>query len=466
MRVICAIKSPVDLERRALIYMAARPEDLVEINNVFHGPTEWVVADGAKSLASGNYEITAPLTAAQMQADLDFVAGKIAAVHPATRNGNTDDVDKALAAARTRLSQPLERHDFWLLLNSVLIALHDSHSSLGALGSGEMLDLPVRWLEDGIIVSSDTAALRRGDRVLTLGGRDEKQLLAAMRSIIPAETDGWVRHRAATMLRDQVVLELLGIVGDGPVNVTIDRGGERKQVAVGPGRTANRVRPRRPWVGYTIEAEHDLAILTLDKCTNNAEYQRVVREFFEDVARQGITRIAVDLRENGGGNSSVTNEFLRYLDIDQFADYSAEVRVTADVIAQRGVEGPPRYDAYGPQRKRNKRVDRPAAFDGKLFVLTSNRTFSSGSWFATVLRDNGLAEVVGEATGNSPSAFGDILTFTAPESGFTFTLSYKKFVRPDRSRDPAEHLPPDRHVPLTRKSMIDGTDPVLELLRK
>ena len=82
----------------------------------------------------------------------------------------------------------------------------------------------------------------------------------------------------------------------------------------------------------------------------------------------------------------------------------------------------------------NRRVGDP--FRGQLFVLTSKATFSSGNWFGVIVRDNQLGKIVGEPTGNAPSSFGDVLSFTLPRSGLGFTLSYKQWIRPDPSRDP------------------------------
>ncbi|MHC5026358.1 MAG: S41 family peptidase [Planctomycetota bacterium] len=100
-----------------------------------------------------------------------------------------------------------------------------------------------------------------------------------------------------------------------------------------------------------------------------------------------------------------------------------------------------------------------------MYVLTSRHTFSSGSWFATVLHDNDLATLVGEPTGGAPGHYGDVLSFTLPESGLSYTLSFKCFVRPDPSRNPATSLTPDVRVPMTRAALMGGTDPVLEHVR-
>ena len=91
-------------------------------------------------------------------------------------------------------------------------------------------------------------------------------------------------------------------------------------------------------------------------------------------------------------------------------------------------------------------------------MLTSPATFSSGSWFAVVLRDNDLATVVGEPTGNAPSSYGDILRFQAPNSKLQFTVSHKYWQRPDPSRDPSDALYPDFAVVQRWTDFVDDGD--------
>jgi C-terminal processing protease CtpA/Prc len=116
-------------------------------------------------------------------------------------------------------------------------------------------------------------------------------------------------------------------------------------------------------------------------------------------------------------------------------------------------------------RRKNTRRSAPPPVAGELFVLTGPATFSSGNWFAVIVQDNGLGKVVGEPTGNAPSSYGDILSFELPCSGTGYTLSFKRWVRPDPSRDPAPCLVPDVLVPRTAATIRSGSDPVLDWLR-
>ena len=469
LRLICALANPANPERRMALYTAREVDDLIEVNAVFHGPTEWVVANGREVLDAGRWPPGPALAREAALRDLERLEADLLAVHPATVEGPPPALTAALDEARRALargSEPIAREELWFVLNGVLLALADSHTCMTSMAPGESLDLPLRWLADGLVVDADTAELAFGDRVVSIGGATSDQLLAGLRRIVPAETDQWVRTQAPRHLRDLSVLERLGVADGAPVEVVVERDGQSLASSIGLGRTPSRspVGPR-PDVAWRLFEDRDLAVLTLDTCRPDDAYRRTLYELFEAVARKGIGRLAIDLRENSGGNSRVVDDFLRHLDVDAYRNYGGVMRVSEPLIAKTGAEDLELGIHTGPVTLReNPRYVDPPPFTGELFVLVSPRTYSSGNWFAVVLADNGLATVVGEPTGNAPSSFGDILHFDLPASRFTYTLSHKRYVRPDPSADPAPHLAPDFSIPFLREHLLAGSDPVLEWL--
>ncbi len=174
-----------------------------------------------------------------------------------------------------------------------------------------------------------------------------------------------------------------------------------------------------PWE-YSIHPEEDYAVLTLDSCNYSREYCRLLADFFTEVKENGIDYIAVDLRGNGGGNSMVANEFLRYLDIDS---YNTETfhwrlgRISFDVD-----DNPISNDRF-----------EELIFTGDLYVLTDTVSFSSAMLFAQYVTDNELGTLIGEAPGNNPNGYGDIVTLQLPNSSLLFCVSTKRFTRADPS---------------------------------
>lgn len=176
------------------------------------------------------------------------------------------------------------------------------------------------------------------------------------------------------------------------------------------------------FVSYTIDEEKSLAILTLEECIFNDEYTRTLREMFTEVKEKGIKNVAVDLRGNGGGQSWVANELIRYLDVDSWRDGGMKWRLGGFLLD------------FPPSETENERI-LDLTFTGNTYILTSASSFSSAMLFALYFKDNSLGTIVGEPPGNAPNGYGEIVTFRLPESGLFLQCSTKRFTRPDTAAE-------------------------------
>lgn len=197
--------------------------------------------------------------------------------------------------------------------------------------------------------------------------------------------------------------------------------------------TGNNVESDESFVYYDIDTINMIGTLTLLSCINDSIYYNTLNEFFNEVNRLDIKNIVLDLRYNGGGNSKVIDEFLRHLSIEEINTYGKVVRKGTTL------------ETTERQTIRNHQI-KGDLYDGEIYVLTSNATFSSATIFAIMLRDNGLCKIVGEPSGNRPSSYGDVKLFVMPESGLIISTTYKAFWRPDSTLDDEEALWPDYFV--------------------
>jgi C-terminal processing protease CtpA/Prc len=230
----------------------------------------------------------------------------------------------------------------------------------------------------------------------------------------------------------------------------------------------------RPWFGWAIDHSGRCGLFWLDECNNTRSYRRAVDEFFSAARKDGVERIAIDLRRNAGGDSMVVGAFLKYLPYE-YGDLRAPSRATRyspQLAKQRGPwlrlltwMGETFFNGRWLPYPLQPRAAADELFRGEVYVLTSWLSFSSAVDFAAILRDNRLAKVVGAPTGGSPTEYGDILGFAMPNTGWRFSVSTTSFVRPDPAFDPADALYPDIPIPTTVRDIREGRDPVLEWLR-
>lgn len=179
---------------------------------------------------------------------------------------------------------------------------------------------------------------------------------------------------------------------------------------------------------FKIDERNSVGIFTIPSCWYNERYCSLLNSFFERVFASGIENVVVDLRGNTGGNSMVANEFITYLDVDEYRSWDVAIR----------------YGNHLEQRKNNICINekKEKVFDGNLYVLTDLQTYSAGMDFAMLIADNHLGTLIGEPSGNLPDSYGDILQFQLPHSRLGLIVSYKKWYRVDLQKS-GEPIMPD-----------------------
>jgi C-terminal processing protease CtpA/Prc len=135
-----------------------------------------------------------------------------------------------------------------------------------------------------------------------------------------------------------------------------------------------------------------------------------------------VRRFVVDLRHNGGGNSALAEPLIAEL-------------------------------------KQRPAINRK----GVLFAVIGRRTFSSAVLNALQLRSETQATLVGEPTGGRPNHYGEVRSFSLPNSGLPVTYSTKYFAY---AKEDTPSLTPDILVEVSSSDYFAGRDPVLEAILK
>jgi len=361
------------------------------------------------------------LTEEQAFADFDFIYRTISENHPCFLDGS--GLDKVFTAEYERQRVMLSDNpeitvrDLWRSASAMCHVLGDAHTI--------------------VTVASDLYAeewsLLENGKVLSVDGVPCAELLEDFRGIFSYEPqmEFYAEYMLGQVIRRKFYLELLGIDTSDGADYEIEFDGTvvTEHYEFVPGNEVRGVMESAELCSYTVDKENSIGIFTLNECVVNDEYKKALNEFFGKVKDNGIETVAVDLRKNGGGNSLVINEFLKYIDVDEYTIFGGtDVRIGKILKKNTG------------ESKKNKKKDN--AFDGELYALTSNYTFSSGMNFAVAIADNNIGKIIGETPGNMPAHYGDKLSFQCPNSGLIVSVSYKKFHRADSAKD-GQPLVPD-----------------------
>ncbi len=360
------------------------------------------------------------LTYRQAKRDLDYAFKYLSKLHPAFYTEPPRELETQYEQAVRRL-QEAERIDVTLLaaeVEGIFSLLHDAHT-----------DIALNY-ENPHYMKYIGVHNREGDILTAVNGMPIREMLTRYSDKISYETDTWGVRRLCNYVSTREGLAYLGISAENGVRYTYQtkNGDFTERYAAASDfltweeyaayHSITEDAGQNRFVSFEIDEEHNLAVLTLTSCENNDEYRQCLQELFTEVKRQGIRNIAVDLRNNGGGNSSVATEFLKYIDVDSYWQWGDTWRLGCFLLRNE------------QHRIRNPKY-KDLLFDGSLSVLTSVSTFSSAMNFAEYVKDNGIGMIIGEASGNAPDGYGDISAFILPESGIFMQISTKKWERID-----------------------------------
>lgn len=302
--------------------------------------------------------------------------------------------------------------------------------------------LTFKWFSDGLAVvgAAPVYSEALGTRVLQIGSLTPEQLLDRVAPYISHENDTWLREQSPAYFRNVEILKQVGAIDqDGRIKLTLAKPGGKPFTLVtgpaGPGMDqvsmvdALRLPPvlyrKQPNSYYWYEYLPGTRALYVqyNKCANDPKlaFKDFANELLSFADAHPVDRVIVDLRFNGGGNSTVIWPLISGL------------------------------------KERE-------ALKSRVFVLIGSATFSSAQDNAIELRQNLNATLVGESTGEKLNTYGEVRIIHLPNSGLDvqYCTNYFRMVR---DSDPSA-LEPDVHVPRTLEDVLAGRDPVLDAALK
>jgi hypothetical protein len=235
-----------------------------------------------------------------------------------------------------------------------------------------------------------------------------------------------------------------------------------------------------------IDSANSLAIMELNTF-GFARLHHFFHKTFRQLEKLGVKNLAIELRENGGGNIVNSTLLTRYISDHRFkvADTVAAVsfnypvpgvvkhglayKIQSWFVARRREDGRLHYRMY---ERKNFTPKKHHHFDGQVFIITGGFTFSASNLFINPLKGQKNVTVLGEETGGG--AYGNsavnIPDIWLPNTKVRVRLPlYRIVINKDVPKDGSGILP-DVFVPPTSWHLAHRLDPkmakVYELIKQ
>ena len=291
-----------------------------------------------------------------------------------------------------------------------------------------------------------------GAKVLRIGNMETAAAYAAVKTMIGNDNDGGAHYWAQYLLAMPEVLEALHItdkVGDVPL--TLETAGGQQQVTLHPwapvepisGDTSTLFYPRKGWIDardsspaadplwlkdiqspFHFEHSGNLLYVQINTVANAPDetLAHFAQHLHDEIAATKPEKVAIDLRQNRGGDGTLLVPLIR-------------------AIIQ------------------SQEIDRK----GHLFGIIGPATFSAAQMLTDALERYTNITFVGEPTGSKGNTYGDSRKITLPNSGITVRVSiyYWQNWYP---WDKREATVPQISAPLTFDAYRRKLDPAVEAI--
>ena len=301
---------------------------------------------------------------------------------------------------------------------------------------GPILPFRIYEFDDGVFITDAQETELIGARITAIGGHPVDEVLGAVEPLVPRDGPATVpSFRPFFTLRAQV-LEGLGLIRPGPIEISLEREGTAEVASVEP-------------MSYDdFQAWGGPGAFTFLPETDTLRYRSSGNEVFwmEDLAG-GVLYARYSAVAPVG--SSQTEEFLRRA--------AASEKVVIDLRHNPGGDN----HNYGLllaaiQEDSVDRVDR-------LYVLTDRVTFSAASNFATEIEQTTGALFVGEAMGGGLNFWDDVKFYPMPHLPVPMRFGVStRYWQKSWPEDPRLTIDPDIDVPVLSTDYFSGRDTALE----
>lgn len=369
--------------------------------------------------------------------------------------------------------------ELYRLVAPVVSMIGDGHTTLAFPYNSfftyetERMPVFVSVMSDNTLecTSSLDSIIPRGAKILSINGMKSADILESMMKFVSGEK----RHYKLSQLDYpfQALYMMLYPAKEYAVEY-LPKGSKKAWTHTFPSVKWEEIRKRCPSTGkggrhdaysFEIDRKNNVAVMDFRSFDKPERMKQFADSMFTALRNEGIGNLIIDVRNNSGGNSNVGDVLLRYISpvpFDQIDKMFVKVTpTTAKLMGDTSIPQMLKFHTSSPSEFIQPRSAEEGHYNGNVYLLTSNKTFSSAGLFAWTFKECGVGKVIGEETGGMGVHFGDILGYELPVSKLFCSVSYKRFWQMNADENNNHGTIPDVAVPAD-----EALDAAMKLIKK
>ncbi|MEE4245074.1 MAG: S41 family peptidase [Kangiellaceae bacterium] len=386
------------------------------------------------------------ISSEKLREDVDALIAGIIERHPdVERYANLEMIKERVSELKAELTTSMTRQEFFKKVGALSHLFNDGHTFLiwpyqeyQALKEKGGLIFPFNL----DVYSGDVflkyeyhhngSRLPKGSRLVSINNTEIEKIFSKAQQYVGGETEILRKHTVA----DRFPMMLWAVFGfEENFELILEVNGENRLVNISADdnwqkEMLSNETENNDFVYYQLNADTGfLKIATFDVSPD--WFESFIDETFKKIHQQKIHNLIIDIRENGGGNTDTATYLAKHLASSPFQMISSmRERLNIDnrgLFNYKGDVGDvltKDWDEWIEPLEDDRR------FDGKTYVLISPMSYSSAIVFATAVKDNNMATLVGRETGGYANQTAQGNLFNLPNSELRVYVATRLLIRP------------------------------------
>jgi C-terminal processing protease CtpA/Prc len=202
---------------------------------------------------------------------------------------------------------------------------------------------------------------------------------------------------------------------------------------------------------YYLYLTDSIAILRIRKFSGSADQRQFYEECFQEISKQiNIKSLFIDLRGNRGGRTRNFEALFSFLSADTIIQakevlfkvnnetlhYAQKMKKHGYPLLYDKIKGHKPGELVHLFEEKDLMIindNNNFLFDGEVYVLVDEGTFSAAVGFATIVRNNELGYIIGAPTGGMTNSFGDPVKLKLKGTRLSLLIPTKHILMDDLS---------------------------------
>jgi hypothetical protein len=420
----------------------------------------------------------------ELNEDLDSLKSIIIQTHPDPFTIiSKQTFDKKITEIKTQCNEPKTLKEYYRLIAPLVAAISDGHTAIKFPGANKLLndDSPLfpyianLSLDAPQIIVNDyiydtIGPIPIGAEIISINQVSSKKIIETIIDNMSGESKAYRLKTASNIFLGLLLNTFFDFNGNFIVEYTFENKLFKKSlpaISYKVFKTAIQVKKRveknsKPLEDYSLilNKEKKAAIIDFNYFNDEEKFKIFLDSTFIIIKKENLKNLIIDLRANGGGNSAVGDQLLKYISPVAFTQFSKTVvkysQKQKDFFKEMCEDDSNYCSTYhNLLEKQNGKKEilkndslveinsKSNHFYGKIYLLTSIKTFSSASSFAQCFKHYKMGTIIGEETGGWIVSYGDKIKVDLPKTKLSIYVSQKKFYTIGASENSTHGVVPD-----------------------